>query len=276
MGIFSGCLLLSDIDNTLVYNGTIAKRNVDAIRYFTEQGGLFTIATGRTPSGATDLLDKVAINCPAVCCNGGTIFDLAKGETVSRVNLWQEDQRHVAEIINAHPEFGAEVQNGTDVYIVNDSPVIREHVEYEGIPVILEKAENLLHIPWHKGLMAASGDDVPALMQLAESLKSYPFAHAYVVVTGNGLGTNYLEFHPLESTKSVGALNLKKLVGAKKLFTIGDYYNDIDMLTCADYAAAVAGSPKEVCDAATVTVGSAENGAVADFIEWIQHEEAKQ
>ena len=48
MGKFDGVLLVSDYDDTLYdHNLTVNDRNHRAIEYFLEQGGRFTIATGR-------------------------------------------------------------------------------------------------------------------------------------------------------------------------------------------------------------------------------------
>ena len=47
MGKFDGILLCSDWDGTLSDSGNIPKANIDAIRYFQREGGLFTFASGR-------------------------------------------------------------------------------------------------------------------------------------------------------------------------------------------------------------------------------------
>ena len=47
MGKFDGLLLASDFDDTLFDGGvSIPGRNLEAIRYFTGEGGYFTVATG--------------------------------------------------------------------------------------------------------------------------------------------------------------------------------------------------------------------------------------
>ena len=48
MGKFDGVLLVSDFDDTLYApDVAVPERNVSAIRYFTGEGGRFTVATGR-------------------------------------------------------------------------------------------------------------------------------------------------------------------------------------------------------------------------------------
>ena len=49
---FDGILLATDIDDTLAYMGNISNENLDAIRFFVENGGKFTVATGRSPAWA--------------------------------------------------------------------------------------------------------------------------------------------------------------------------------------------------------------------------------
>ena len=49
---FDKVLLASDFDGTLKDdNGVITKDVLDAVRYFQENGGFFTLATGRTYQG---------------------------------------------------------------------------------------------------------------------------------------------------------------------------------------------------------------------------------
>ena len=46
MGIFDGCLLAADADETLISNGVIPQRNKDKIKFFELGGGTFMLATG--------------------------------------------------------------------------------------------------------------------------------------------------------------------------------------------------------------------------------------
>ena len=82
MGIFSNCLLVSDIDGTLKDRSCIPKINLEMIEYFKSQGGIFTIATGRGPSVAKDLCKSVNINGPALMSNGSVIYDVYKEEII--------------------------------------------------------------------------------------------------------------------------------------------------------------------------------------------------
>ena len=48
MGIFDGILILSDLDGTLLNSSAeISQRNIDTVKYFMDNGGKFSFATGR-------------------------------------------------------------------------------------------------------------------------------------------------------------------------------------------------------------------------------------
>lgn len=60
MNKFEGMLLACDMDGTLLDSSRrISERNERALRYFTEEGGRFSLATGRAP-GANPQLPAAA------------------------------------------------------------------------------------------------------------------------------------------------------------------------------------------------------------------------
>ena len=271
---FEGCLLLTDVDNTLVANGYINPNTIEKIKYFTDNGGKFTLATGRTFGGTTHVISQGFVNAPVLCCNGGTIFDFEKGEAIYRKNLLPSDKERVVEILDRFSNVSAEVQDGDDVYLVNDGEAMRWHLEYENIPLKLEKAKNLLGIPWHKAIFGSR--DMNKLKEIEEYAKTVTFDNVRVLYTSSGLGVEYLEFHPMESTKSQGAEVLKNILGCTKLYTIGDYYNDIDMLESGDVSACVIDAPDDVKKVSDYIVCSARDGAVGEFIDIIERLESSK
>ena len=65
---------------------------------------------------------------------------------------------------------------------------------------------------------------------------------------------------------------MKKYTGARVLYAIGDYENDIEMLNAADFGAAPQSALEQVkCAAKIITVGC-DDGAVADLIDIIGRE----
>ena len=74
--IFDGFILVSDMDGTLVgSNREVSKKNRDAIKYFTERGGKFTVATGRMVQSVEEFVSDLHIKCPTMLHNGAKIYD---------------------------------------------------------------------------------------------------------------------------------------------------------------------------------------------------------
>ena len=77
MGIFSDVLLTADYDRTLTApDSTIPERNLTAIRYFIDNGGVFTINTGRSVPMTKVFRDRVPVNAPLLLYNGSAAYDL--------------------------------------------------------------------------------------------------------------------------------------------------------------------------------------------------------
>ena len=87
MANFSDFLITTDYDRTLTApDSTIPQRNMDAIRYFMENGGAFTVNTGRTIPSSQVLMRNVPVNAPFLLYNGSAAFDYEKQEWFSMVN----------------------------------------------------------------------------------------------------------------------------------------------------------------------------------------------
>ena len=87
MGKFDGVLLYTDYDDTL-YNQhlTVSEENHRAIRYFMQEGGRFSIATGRAKRTFAPQIEKehLEFNAPVVVSNGAGIYDFQAGRDVEK------------------------------------------------------------------------------------------------------------------------------------------------------------------------------------------------
>ena len=81
MGIFSDVLLTVDFDRTMTGpDSTIPQRNLDAIRYFIDNGGVFTVNTGRSVPMYSSKIDLVPVNAPLLLYNGSAAYDKERRE----------------------------------------------------------------------------------------------------------------------------------------------------------------------------------------------------
>lgn len=87
MGKFDGIYLFTDVDGTLAsVHDEIPQKNIEAVEYFTSNGGTFSVATGRY-LGDISMLDALNINGLSILNNGACIYDFAGKKIVRTQSL---------------------------------------------------------------------------------------------------------------------------------------------------------------------------------------------
>ena len=88
MGIFTGDLICTDCDGTLTdSHGALSAENAAAIRFFQEEGGLFTVATGRFPKHVLQFAPAFRPNTYQIVGNGTTIYDIDHDRVLEEITL---------------------------------------------------------------------------------------------------------------------------------------------------------------------------------------------
>ena len=266
MGIFDGCLLVSDIDGTLLYDGIIPQKNIDAIEWFKSEGGVFTIATGRAVVAAKSSYELSRANAPLIALNGAVIYDFNSEKFLYESSLNPKCTDIVFEILKKFPTVGAEFFNGLDIYLIRGNDGTKHHSEYEHFK-FKELPENFTSIPWEKVLFAF--EDFETVAKLEEYVKKFDSGLCTFVNTCVSETARYFEVLPYGINKGTAIKEMKKLLNAKYSFGIGDFYNDVELISEADYGAATAASLESVKGIANYVTCPCEDGAVADFINQI-------
>ena len=271
MGKFDGALILSDIDGTyLGSNRCPGKGNVEAIRYFQSEGGLFTFATGRMVVNtmfAVPNIEELA-NFPVVLNNGTSLYDY-RTQTRSYSSFMEP------EIVKALMEYVTEYfpHIGIRVSVPEGFVYPYEH------PMILRDMSRVRHVArmlpfeaWditqiYKVVFRGTSEEL-AVMQAALNER---FADLLTIVLS--------EVEILETQKkgvSKGSMiNMLRRQFAEKgepmrIFCIGDYENDLEMLRAADFAACPSNAIDSVKEIAQIHLCSCDDGAVADLISYIE------
>ncbi|HHW56435.1 MAG TPA: HAD family phosphatase [Clostridia bacterium] len=260
-------LIITDVDGTLVDDKQkILPINYETILQFQNQGGIITLATGRSEISANNFLVKLNINAPAILYNGAAIYD-----TCTKTFIWEkflkvEVVRLVMETIKNYHKISP------ILYPINSKqPITREiddaildYMKKDNVKCITIDYENIIHIPIRKILLIGTSD---LLLSFLENLK---------IKTGESYSVNcvksqenYLEFLP-EGVSKGKALNIlvKRLgITLDEVIAIGDNLNDLEMIEMAGIGAAVANAhPKLKEKAKYVSSLTNEEGAVAEII----------
>ena len=272
MGIFSDVLLTADYDRTLTApDSTIPERNLTAIRYFMENGGAFTVNTGRSVPMTKVFRDKVPVNAPLLLYNGSAAYDLAEKKLsfchAIDLDLW-ETVRRCQELF---PDLTVEVQGVDAHYRFTDNPMWDAFSEHQHCAHAFAKAGEDLGT-FLKFTLYGDFRDVTVAdmfgsirgererMDRAEALLRQEFGQYCEVFRA---ATRIIDIHAKGVSKARSARELQQRLGRKILVCVGDAENDLSMMKDADFAFApadgiIAKQFPNVCKCA--------DGAVADVI----------
>ena len=116
MGIYSDVLLTVDYDRTLTAkDSTIPERNLEAIRYFMENGGAFTVNTGRSVPMARAFTGKVPVNVPLLLYNGSAAYEPEEGKLSFTHEIQMDMWDTIRELLETFPHLTVEIQ-GIDAH----------------------------------------------------------------------------------------------------------------------------------------------------------------
>lgn len=243
MGKFDGMLICSDFDGTLFIGSQISDATVNAIKYFQENGGRFTITSGRYPAFLGTHRHRVDANTYLIGLNG-TIVSNYDGTDVIRQGFLHDDSREIIkQIIRDIDGLAALDFSTTEI-----PDIIKKHCEApdgEGYfrYRLKEQNEELLDI-------ALSCKTYRVIFHAAE-VASAKVTEAMQRIAGDRYAISRsspcgLEIQDAEFTKGKSARFLADRLGIHTLICVGDYENDISMLREADIGCAVANAIPEL------------------------------
>ena len=271
MGIFEGCLLASDIDGTLMENDIIPQENIEKINFFMREGGIFSLATGRTLGAVSTVLEILGEVSPSVYGNGCMIYDFSEDRFLHQEFIPDSAKKFARDILEEMSDVGIEVHSGTNVFVIRETQETIEHESYENIAAKAIDYNEALQYNWNKVMFLLNSPEQYSQIEALAAKYIDICTFFRTTATVYGKMRNYYEQLSENASKASGVLKLCELFNIKKggLYTIGDFFNDIPMLEAADISACPCGSPDEVVAASTITTRKAENGAVADFIDYL-------
>lgn len=277
MGLFDGCLLACDVDGTLLTNDYLPERNIEKIKYFVSEGGIFSLATGRTAGAVSAVTDKIDCISASVVANGSMIFDFQNDTAIYELSVPDSDKHIVKSVLDGCKTVGVEAHCGKQVLVLQKSRETDDHEKYENLDAFMLDYDEALRYNWNKVIyLFANEDESRAVKQIISRFEhSSQFVDTSAVIDGRR--RYYFEHVPKGVSKAATLKVLCEKLNVKKgcCFAIGDYYNDLEMLKTADISAALADSPQDVKSVADTVVCDVKNGAVADFIDYLTERKLK-
>ena len=224
---FDSYIIFSDYDGTLGRKKVISEKNLEAVRYFQQNGGLFTIATGRFREFFRSFEPDFVPNTYMITSSGAIIYDINTDEIIYKRPA---DRAILDTVCEALPLM----QGVLDVLLFSENDSVKidfsEPDLYErirSVPFTVLKV--LIHVPRAQEL---SDIDKKILEQIAGDR---------YIVTRSWVGG--VEIQARDSDKGHAIDHVMSLLGEegkkRKIICIGDYENDISMFDHVDVSYAV-------------------------------------
>ena len=273
MGKFDGVLLASDFDKTILNTErprrtgcpipSISQRNVEALRYFMDNGGRFAVATGRALPAFRMFAEQVPMNAPAVVCNGGALYDFKTERYLETMELPETIRPQGQDVLDRFPTAAVEAYHMDNViHAVRPNEYTRqhEHVTHAGVqpvPTLLEVPMPLIKIMFE--------DDHEHLLALRDYVSGQPWSANYEVFFSD---RTLLEVTRKGASKGAMVARLAKRLGISMdhVYCAGDENNDLSMLTMAAEGFAPANCVETVRSCGATIVADCDHDTLAEIV----------
>lgn len=278
MGKFDKVLLASDFDNTLVHTraaieaGTpdippMSLRNRIALDYFTKNGGLFSVSTGRALPAFARYSAELPINAPCIIANGAGLYDFRTGEYLATAFLDAGIRPHINALLSRFPSLPFEIYH-TDrrIHAMHPNRFILSHEHLTRAKIEPIDSFDAVDFPLVKLLFE---DEHDKLDELYNFIQAQEWGRDYELIYSSD---NLLELTALGATKGAMVLRLAELLGVRRenLYCIGDHGNDISMAEVSAVRFAPENAIPEMKALPDMHIVShCSDGAVADMIEYL-------
>ena len=267
---------MSDLDGTLLGEDsqlsavTVATLN----RIIGELGGLFTVATARTPATVVPLMQEVHARLPFIVIGGSAMWNPV---TCSYEHTRGIDDKTVNAVADVFGRHGAHPfiyrRHGSMLHAHHYGPIspqeerfVAERCHLSLKKFILDDGDYLHNDD--EALLIFSLNKYAVLKDIANDLKaSVPTCSVMVYHDIFDESEGYLEIFTAGTSKAAAIRKLAREVGAGRVVVFGDNRNDIAMMQAADHSIAVGNAFPEVKAAASEVIGPNTADSVARWIE---------
>ncbi len=270
-------LYVSDLDGTLLGEDsqlsavTVATLN----RIIGELGGLFTVATARTPATVVPLMQQVHARLPFIVIGGSAMWNPV---TMSYEHTRGIDDMTVNAVADVFDRRGAH----PFIYRRHGKNLLHTHHYGPLSPQEERFIAERQHLPLKQfflddrdfrhsddeALLIFSMNKYAVLKSIADDLRtSVPTCSVMVYHDIFDESEGYLEIFSAGTSKAAAIGDLARQLGAGRVVVFGDNRNDIAMMQAADFSVAVDNAFTEVKAVASEVIGPNTVDSVARWIE---------
>jgi 5-amino-6-(5-phospho-D-ribitylamino)uracil phosphatase len=278
-------LLALDLDGTtLNSHGIVPDANREAIRAAEERGVLVTIATGRRFRDAQPVGIDLELNAPLITHNGGLLKYADSMETVAFSLLSNETSR---EIVTVGKNLGGDALVSTDPHgrgtllydrVSEDNKPLQKYIKWATTLHGDEAERSVAHVPAledvvheHEVVHISFSGTCRTMYELETRLRAELGETVTILTTVySRLDFTLIDILPPDASKGIGVAKLADInaIIPEEVMTIGDNFNDLEMLAFAGTAVVMGNADPGLLERGEFyTTLSNDEGGVAAAIE---------
>lgn len=269
MSAYSEWLIVSDIDGTLNdKKRQLPEVNRIAINRFVENGGKFTLCSGRNLESLHIHYKKLGIKTPAICLNGAGIYDFETESVLKYTPIPSEGEKLVLDICKKYKSVQLTVYDMNTVYLHKRTCVYGLAVSVvDGLTRKLCKTDaDLPFGNWGKATIAG----LPAVCKRIEAFLKNDENSRIVDCFYTSPVSLEIVAKGVNKGSAVSFLAEKLGIASSNVGAIGDYFNDEAMLRSVSHPACCGQAPQELKEICEYITCHCNHGAVSDFINYIE------
>lgn len=225
-------LIALDLDGTLLEKeNTLSSFAIDVIDQIAKKGYLVVLASGRPYRSIKPFYEKLKLNAPIICYNGGLTFHPLDGSFPKLEFLFGKED--IALISSRLEGKASSFMAETDkvIYLSEDDAFLSRYFWYEG----MEKRYGSLtkiNEDVHTYIFSPKDDSYEKEVEDIAYLETHHWSNA-----------PYVELFHKDASKGAGLLHIASLlrISKKDIYAFGDGDNDFSMLSYSGHPYAVKG-----------------------------------
>jgi len=255
-------IIALDVDGTLLNDDhELTPRVRDAVRSAARKGAEIVLCTGRGSISALPILEALGLEGTMITHNGASIVDSATRTVLYEAEISHElAQRYVDYCLERQIHFDMNTSFELYVYQLDDA-VSRMYDNHKARPTLRPVRAGL---PEHVVKLSVYDENKARIDAVEEEWRLWQ--HELQCIRS---GDCFIDIQHPQATKGDSLARLCELRGVSRtnVVAIGNYYNDIGMITFAGHGVAMANSPQEVLAAADEVAPSNNEDGVAVILE---------
>ncbi|MGO5029780.1 HAD-IIB family hydrolase [Candidatus Agathobaculum pullicola] len=262
---FDGMMLACDMDGTLLDSDRqISHVNLQALRYFTTEGGLFSLATGRAYAAVTDYIGLLPINAPYSLLNGSLVLD-KQNRMLHCAGMPEQTPELIEQVLFTFPKIGCEIFLPDRILICRISAETEQHMR------VLHLAYDCVSVTdlpdpadWCQINFTGKASEVSLVRMFLKQFKD--LFHAVCTMP------TFCEVTRWGISKGTAMMQIASdcNVSRNKIYAVGDSDNDLSMLKEAAISFVPENASPDMFRHTVVRIRDNDHDAVAHVVEYLE------